>query len=281
VTVERIFLGRGAFAALDVHPFWFPVLLVTLQYGLYSGVVTACLAALMLDWPIRPPGQDIVDFYFEVVRLPVQWVLVAMAIGVFRQSQIRAETVRERAIAGLRATNERFAEEVARLDEELYRYETAVATASPREDATPASGVPEALARLAALRTASPDALGLRFTEAAQAVLGAAPIRLYRVTAEGDYADLADAPALPGAPPRLPAEHPLLRAPSPGRRRTPEILSLPLQPAGYAAPAGFLLAAEPDRATADAAWEEGLRLLAAAAAAGLMHAGPAAAKQAP
>ena len=122
VAVERIFLGRGTYAGLDVHPFWLPVLLVTMQYGLYGGVITACLASLMLDWPIRPPGQDIVDFYFELVRLPVQWVLVAMAIGIFRQAQIRADAVRERTLAHLRSVNDLFAQEVARLDDENRRF---------------------------------------------------------------------------------------------------------------------------------------------------------------
>jgi hypothetical protein len=276
VAVERVFLGRGTFAGLDVHPFWFPVLLVTLQYGFYSGVVTACLAALMLDWPIRPPGQDIVDFYFELVRLPVQWVLAAMAIGIFRQAQIRAETVRERTIASLRATNERFAEEVARLDDELYRFETAIATTGPGPAAGGEAGVPEALARLAALRTAAADTLGPGFAEAAAAVLGEAPVRLYRAVAKGDYADVSDAPPLGGLAPRLGPDHPLLH-PAPGRKRPPGLLALPLQAAGAGRPAGFLVAADPAPDTPGPVWEEGLRLLAAAATAGLAHAASAAA----
>ncbi len=278
VAVERLFLGRGTYAALDVHPFWFPVLLITLQYGLYSGVVTACLAALMLDWPIRPPGQDIVDFYFEVVRLPVQWVLVAMAIGIFRQAQIRAETVRERTIASLRATNERFAEEVARLDDELYRFETAVATAtvSPGEGPAARPGMPEALQRLAALRAAAPESLGARFAEAAGAVLDGSPARLYRAAADGSYVDSRGAPPLPGLAPSLAADHPLLRPASDrraARARPPGLVALPLQAAAAAAPQGFLVATDPAGEASGEAWEEGLRLLAAAAAAGLARAG--------
>ena len=94
--------------------------------------------------------------------------------------------------------NERFAEEVARLDDELYRFETAVATAGPRDGADAAPALPEALARLAALRTADADGLGERFADAAAAVLGTDAVRLYRAAPDGDYADVSDDPPLPG-----------------------------------------------------------------------------------
>ncbi|MFO1209990.1 MAG: hypothetical protein U1E40_12330 [Amaricoccus sp.] len=276
VAVERIFLGRGTYAGLDVHPFWLPVLLVTMQYGLYGGVITACLASLMLDWPIRPPGQDIVDFYFELVRLPVQWVLVAMAIGIFRQAQIRADAVRERTLAHLRSVNDLFAQEVARLDDELYRFETAVATAGPRDGADAAPTLPEALARLAALRTADAAGLGERFAAAAAAVLRTDAVRLFRAAPDGSYADVSAAPPLPGLAATLPAGHPLLVAARGGPRRPKgaEATAIPLLPAAGRGAGGFIVAVGAPQGVSGVAWDEGLRLLADAAAAGLAHARP-------
>ncbi|MFO1144210.1 MAG: hypothetical protein U1E59_17895 [Amaricoccus sp.] len=276
VAVERIFLGRGTFAGLDLHPFWLPVLLVTMQYGLYGGVITACLASLMLDWPIRPPGQDIVDFYFELVRLPVQWVLVAMAIGIFRQAQIRTEAIRERTLAHLKSVNDLFAQEVARLDDELYRFETAVATAGSAEAADTAPTLPEALARLAALRTADAAGLGERFAAAAAAVLRTDTVRLFRAAPDGGYADVSSAPPLPGIAAALPANHALLLAArgGPRRPRGGEAIAIPLPPGTGRGAAGVIVAVGAPRGVSDAAWDEGLRLLADAAAAALAHARP-------
>jgi hypothetical protein len=190
IAVERLFLGRGTYAGLGLHPFWLPVLLVSLQHGLFGGVATAILASWLADWPIRAPGQDIAAHYFQLVRLPVQWLLVALAIGVFRQAQIRAEAERDREITRLRQVNDRFAAEVARLDDELWRFEMRTAIdggAAP--DAAAAGGGPvrHALARLAALRSGRPEQLGARFAVAAEALLGPVPVRLLGVGADGPF----------------------------------------------------------------------------------------------
>jgi hypothetical protein len=279
--VERIFLARGTFGALDLHPFWIPVLLVATQHGLYAGVATAGLAAIMQDWPLRQPGQDIFDHYFEVARLPVQWLLVAMAIGVFRNSQLAAERRREREIAGLRAANGRLAAEIDRLDAELDAFELAVATgARPGaragaeamgREAAPADALagPEGpLMRLAALRAADADSLDARFAEAAEALLGPSEARLIRLAPAGGLVE----PARGGADEALIAA---ARAAGPMHLAAdPETGRIAMAIPGFpdAAPIG-LVAARPGPGLAAApGLDEAMRLLTEAAGGALSRA---------
>ena len=276
IGIETLFFGRGTYATLDVHPFWIAVLLVTLQHGLYSGVTTAVLAAMMLDWPIRPPGLGIADYYLELARLPVQWIIAATLLGVYRQSQIRLEAERVREIAHLRAVNECFAEEVAKLDDELWQFEIAVAV-SPGVGAEPVNIAPlkfsatEALVRLAALRAARPSEVGRRFAASAAALLEDIPVRLFRCTPNGGFADICLGPSLPGFGSEVHPEHPAIRG-----ALTPEKIDaqalragkrvvIALRPALGASLCGLVIAECPSRGETTSAQAEGLRLLAATA----------------
>jgi hypothetical protein len=269
IAVERLFLGRGTYAGLGLHPFWLPVLLVSLQHGLFGGVATAILASWLADWPIRAPGQDIAAHYFQLVRLPVQWLLVALAIGVFRQAQIRAEAERDREITRLRQVNDRFAAEVARLDDELWRFEMRTAIdGGVALDAAAAGGGPvrHALARLAMLRSARPEQLGARFAVAAEALIGTVPVRLLGVGADGPF-DLS-----PGrAPAGLAVDQLRDRL---GGAAAPEdeeagIAVVPVAPGPDVAPAAFIVAGLDLRGPAGIVRGEALRQLADAVSAAL------------
>ena len=131
LAIETLFLGRGAYAALDLHPFWLPVILVALQHGLYGGVATAALASWLMDWPPRAPGVDISTYNLEMAHLPIQWLLYAVLIGLYRHGERQKQAEQERELARLRHSNQVFADEIRRIDEELWRFEVAAATASP------------------------------------------------------------------------------------------------------------------------------------------------------
>lgn len=264
IAVERLFLGRGGYTVLTLHPFWLPVLLVSLQHGLFAGVATAFLAAAMSDWPIRSPGQDIASFYLELVRLPVQWLLVALAIGVFRQAQLRAGAVSAQEIARLRAVNERFATEITRLDDQLWRFEMRTAIEG---GATPdPSGAPvrQALARLAALRVARPEEIGARLAIASEALLGPASVRLIRSGADGLFdvspGRASEALDLGLLEPRLLSGE---------VEQHNETVVLPLEASDDRRAMGFLVAEIELRGPAGLIRREGLHLLADAAATAL------------
>jgi len=128
VAAEALFFGRGTYAELGLHPFWLPVLLVTLQHGIYAGSATALLASLLLDLPPQPPAADLARHQLEAAWLPFQWLLMATVIGIFRQRQVERERDAAEEIANLAAMNQAFAEEIRKLDDELWRFELAAAT---------------------------------------------------------------------------------------------------------------------------------------------------------
>ena len=276
IGIEILFFGRGTYAALDVHPFWIVVLLVTLQHGLYSGVITAVLAAMMLDWPIRPPGLDIADYYLELARLPVQWIAAAMLLGVYRQSQIRLDAQRMREITHLKAVNDCIAEEVARLDEELWQFENAAAVstgiaAETKDTASANFAASEALVKLAALRSARPTEVGRRFAASAAAFFGETPVRLFRCTKNGGFLDVSPGHSLPDFGPELQQEHPAVRGAltpeklSSEALRTGGMVVIALRPVPGAGLCGLMVAECAGGSEITSAQAEGLRLLAASA----------------
>ena len=160
-TVEVVFFHEGYFTTLVEHPFWLVVLLASVQHGLFVGVATAGLSALLMDWPVRPLGVDITAHYMTTAILPLQWMVVALCIGGFRQSQILAEHALRSERDELTAMNDVLAIEVRRLDKALEGFELEAVTGPPEQ------ARPEILmSAIAALRDAEPNDLRARFDEA-------------------------------------------------------------------------------------------------------------------
>lgn len=139
--VEALFFGPGTFASMSLHPFWMVVLIASVQHGLFGGVLTAGLAALMMDWPARPIGMDITEHYLAVTIVPMQWLLVALCMGLFRQVEIRAGRRLDVENARLSEVNEALAAEVDRLDGIIWEMELTAVTAS--DHAPAAATVPD------------------------------------------------------------------------------------------------------------------------------------------
>ena len=162
VAIERLFFGAGYFSSLAQHPFWIVVLLAASVEGLFVGVATACIAALMMDWPPRPIGVDIADHYIAVSSLPLQWLLAALCIGLFRHSEIRSQRQVMADNLHLREVNETLAEEVRRVDEAL---EQAEMNAFTKDEAIDSST--RMTSELLALQNARSDEVEHRFDEIA------------------------------------------------------------------------------------------------------------------
>lgn len=158
--VELLFFGPGYYSSLAQHPFWIIVLIAALADGLFVGVATAGLAAMMMDWPPRPIGVDITSHYIDIAILPLQWLMVALCVGALRQIEIRNERAMKRRNDELVDMNEALAEEVQRLDAAVESMEVAAITREGSEQV----GIAE---RLVALRHADRDDLSRRFAEAA------------------------------------------------------------------------------------------------------------------
>lgn len=149
IAIEHLFFDQGFYASLVLHPFWIIVLLATLESGLYVGVATAGLAALLMDWPPRQVGVDITDYFVDLAILPLQWLLAALCIGLFVQANIRALAELRRENARLMDMNETLASEILRADQALQETEVRIVT-QPHSPAPPLA----ALADLAGLEQA-------------------------------------------------------------------------------------------------------------------------------
>ena len=216
LAIETLFLGRGAYAGLELHPFWLPVILVSLQHGLYGGVATAALASWLMDWPPRPPGVDISTYNLEMAHLPIQWLLYAVLIGLYRQGERRQQAEQARELARLRHRNRVFADEIRRVDEELRRFEVAAATASaPESNGQSArdqdSGEPDAQAPVSACRQACDHGLANALVRSVARLLGVVDARLFLRGTDGEYLDVSGADPCPVLGSILGADHPLVR----------------------------------------------------------------------
>lgn len=136
IAFEHLFFDQGFYASLVLHPFWIIVLLATLESGLYVGVATAGLAALLMEWPPRQVGVDITDYFVDLAMLPLQWLLAALCIGLFVQANIRALAALRRENARLMDMNETLASEIMRADQALHETEVRIVT-QPHNPAPP------------------------------------------------------------------------------------------------------------------------------------------------
>lgn len=85
------FAEAGGFFALSPHPFWLPVLLISLQYG-FVRAIAAAASAIALNWLFLAPEQVLGQPYFDyLIRnsvTPTMWLCVALVVGELRQRQI-------------------------------------------------------------------------------------------------------------------------------------------------------------------------------------------------
>lgn len=86
-------LDGTRFRAIQPHPFWLLILLVSVQYGTAEGMVAAAastLAFLAGAIPSQGIGEDFYDYLFTVVKLPMLWFVTAVTLGEIRARHRRA-----------------------------------------------------------------------------------------------------------------------------------------------------------------------------------------------
>jgi hypothetical protein len=83
--------GVARLSSLSPHPFWIPVLLLSVQYGT-SGGITAALCAIVLawliGWPTQGGGEDFYDYSLRIWREPILWLAAALILGGFRSQHL-------------------------------------------------------------------------------------------------------------------------------------------------------------------------------------------------
>ena len=90
--VANIAFGNGdRFFDLTPHPFWVIVVLMAAQYGTAEGILAAILSSLFLlfgNLPEQGLNQDMYEYLFTIFRLPILWLVAAVAIGLLRQRHV-------------------------------------------------------------------------------------------------------------------------------------------------------------------------------------------------
>ncbi|MBP2315776.1 GAF domain-containing protein [Azospirillum soli] len=86
-------VGAGErFDGIQPHPFWIPVLLLSIQYGTNEGVLAAVAASIALrlgNMPEQLITQDFYQYLYAVSREPILWLVASVLFGELRMRQIR------------------------------------------------------------------------------------------------------------------------------------------------------------------------------------------------
>lgn len=76
------------------HPFWIPVLLLSLQYGTVSGLLAATIAIALTafnGFPEQSTSDSFFTYFLKIWIEPILWIGAAVLLGQFRMRQIAAK----------------------------------------------------------------------------------------------------------------------------------------------------------------------------------------------
>ncbi len=87
LVVDHYFFSGDRFFGVHPHPFFFIVLLVSVQYGASEGLASALLATATLvagNLPEQTFSQSFYDYIFSTWHQPVIWIVSSVILGGFR-----------------------------------------------------------------------------------------------------------------------------------------------------------------------------------------------------
>jgi polysaccharide biosynthesis protein PelD len=90
--IDFIFFEGKRFWGVSPHPFWLPILVMTMQYGTNVGLLTATISAVILllgNLPAQAMSQDLYAYIANIIVQPVLWFIVALILGELRMRHIR------------------------------------------------------------------------------------------------------------------------------------------------------------------------------------------------
>jgi hypothetical protein len=174
--IEWIIPGPASLAQITPHPFWVPVILLSVQYGSRSGLIVAAAASglsWLAGWLPQTSQEDFYTYSLRVWREPVLWTGAALFIGGLRNRQIDERLALEERLHVTERQRDTIAAFCSDLQEDLIVHERRAATA-------PAGTIEAGLISLQHLREACEPAHTLPLLQAAvTAWLGDACWRIY------------------------------------------------------------------------------------------------------
>lgn len=90
--IDFFFFEGKRFWGVSPHPFWLPILIMTMQYGTNVGLITATLSSVILllgNFPQQAMSQDLYAYIANIIIQPVLWFIVALILGELRMRHIR------------------------------------------------------------------------------------------------------------------------------------------------------------------------------------------------
>jgi hypothetical protein len=132
--LQLTLLEPATLASLKPHPFWIPIVLVSLQYGTIDGIaaVAACIVTQwLLGWPQLEADEEYFTYISRTLNEPVLWLGAAIVIGEFRLRQINETRELHAQLGELERQRELLAAHVADAHDRVRRLELALATSPP------------------------------------------------------------------------------------------------------------------------------------------------------
>ena len=181
---EVLFLEPGYFNSLALHPFWIVSVIAAMQNGVAVGAITSVIATLLVGLPDRLIDESATVYAARAAVLPLQWFVVALIVGFYRQKEIEEVDGLRAEVARLEGISASLADEVERMDSMVAALESEAAALTPEPGMAPKEELfHRALPELAALAGSHGADLPHSFEDAADALFEG-PVALV-VSAQG------------------------------------------------------------------------------------------------
>lgn len=181
---EVLFLEPGYFNSLALHPFWIVIVIAAMQNGVAVGAITSVIATLLVGLPDRLIDESATVYAARAAVLPLQWFVVALIVGFYRQKEIEEVDGLRAEVARLEGISASLADEVERMDSMVAALESEAAALTPEPGMAPKEELfHRALPELAALAGSHGADLPHSFEDAADALFEG-PVALV-VSAQG------------------------------------------------------------------------------------------------
>jgi hypothetical protein len=204
IVFDKLIMKSSSFDTVSPHPFWIPVVLMAVQYGVAGGIF-ATVAATAVLYAVAPPlqtaSQDFYTYAGSLLAQPAGWLAATLVVGGLRNLHMAHAAELQASLDEARASAETLNAGLERAVAEIDRLESRIAGETVSRD-----GVMQALADLDARDT---QTLVASFADVVREGVGASSLTLYLHSpdgatpivriADGDVGGLSAAPTLPAS----------------------------------------------------------------------------------